>query len=233
MLLLSRDQWSFLLWIVWAGAVVGIAFRVLWVGAPRWLYTPCYLALGWAPVRYLPDFLHSGGVAVVCLVVTGGLLYSVGAVALPRLLHDYRCWRPCGYWAAQEQDTGTFLGWFELRPLEEESPAVVELGYRLNQAAWGHGYATEGAKALVRKGFTDLEVERVTANTMAVNTRSRRVMGKSVPHRELRGGLAGPEGTCQCSAQSGRTAPARPLVVPAWRRISRKQLLVIDPLPSP
>ncbi|MGA5063455.1 PAQR family membrane homeostasis protein TrhA [Streptomyces exfoliatus] len=79
-LLLSRDQWTLLLWIVWTGALVGIAFRVLWVGAPRWLYTPCYLALGWAPVRYLPDFLHSGGVAVASLIVTGGLLYSAGAV---------------------------------------------------------------------------------------------------------------------------------------------------------
>ncbi|MEV7530637.1 PAQR family membrane homeostasis protein TrhA [Streptomyces hydrogenans] len=79
-LLLPRDQWTFLLWIVWAGAAAGIAFRVLWVGAPRWLYTPCYLALGWAPVRYLPDFLETGGVAVVSLIVTGGLLYSAGAV---------------------------------------------------------------------------------------------------------------------------------------------------------
>ncbi|WP_418958185.1 PAQR family membrane homeostasis protein TrhA [Streptomyces tritici] len=79
-LLLSPDQWSVLLWIVWTGALVGIAFRVLWVRAPRWLCTPCYLALGWAPVRYLPDFLHSGGVAVVSLIVTGGLLYSAGAV---------------------------------------------------------------------------------------------------------------------------------------------------------
>ncbi|MFE4629478.1 PAQR family membrane homeostasis protein TrhA [Streptomyces mirabilis] len=52
--LLPPGQRSVLLWIVWAGALVGIAFRVLWVGAPRWLYTPCYLALGWAPVRYLP-----------------------------------------------------------------------------------------------------------------------------------------------------------------------------------
>lgn len=65
------------------------------------------------------------------------------------------------------------------RPLEEHSPAVVELGYRLNQAAWGRGYATEGSRALIHKGFTDLEVGRVTANTMAVNTRSRRVMEKS------------------------------------------------------
>ncbi|WP_241757510.1 hemolysin III family protein [Streptomyces sp. WAC00263] len=79
-LLLPPGQRSVLLWIVWAGALAGIAFRVLWVGAPRWLYTPCYLALGWAPVRYLPDFLHTGGVAVLALVVAGGLLYSAGAV---------------------------------------------------------------------------------------------------------------------------------------------------------
>ncbi|WP_078613608.1 PAQR family membrane homeostasis protein TrhA [Streptomyces katrae] len=79
-LLLSPDQQSVLLWIVWTGALAGIAFRVLWVGAPRWLYTPCYLALGWAPVYYLPDFLHSGGAAVLALIVTGGLLYSAGAV---------------------------------------------------------------------------------------------------------------------------------------------------------
>lgn len=79
-LLLPPEQRSVLLWVVWAGALAGIAFRVLWVGAPRWLYTPCYLALGWAPVRYLPDFLHTGGAAVLALIVAGGLLYSAGAV---------------------------------------------------------------------------------------------------------------------------------------------------------
>ncbi|MEU8883349.1 GNAT family N-acetyltransferase [Streptomyces hydrogenans] len=104
---------------------------------------------------------------------------AVETRVLPRLLHDHPCWGTRGYWAAQEKDTGTFLGWFEFRPLDEGSPAVVELGYRLNRAAWGHGYATEGSRALIHKGFTDLEVERITANTMAVNTRSRRVMEKS------------------------------------------------------
>ncbi|GGX15754.1 hypothetical protein GCM10010297_41520 [Streptomyces malachitofuscus] len=65
---------------MWTGALTGSAFRVLWVNAPHWLHTPCYLLLGWAPVRYLPDFLHTGGAAVVALVVTGGLRYSAGAV---------------------------------------------------------------------------------------------------------------------------------------------------------
>ncbi|MFI6507042.1 GNAT family N-acetyltransferase [Streptosporangium sp. NPDC050855] len=98
---------------------------------------------------------------------------------LPRLLHDHPCFGTRGYWAAEERATGAFLGWFEFRPLDDHDPRVVELGYRLNRSAWGAGHATEGARALIRKGFTDLGVERVTANTMAVNTRSRRVMEKA------------------------------------------------------
>ncbi|MEU8582196.1 GNAT family N-acetyltransferase [Streptomyces abikoensis] len=99
---------------------------------------------------------------------------------LPRLLHDHPCFGPRrGYWAAEERATGSFLGWFEFRPLDDHGPAVVELGYRLRRSAWGGGYATEGAKALIHKGFTELGVGRVTANTMAVNTRSRRVMEKA------------------------------------------------------
>ena len=55
----------------------------------------------------------------------------------------------------------------------------VELGYRLRRSAWGQGYATEGSRALIHKGFTDLDVERVYAETMVVNTASRRVMEKA------------------------------------------------------
>ncbi|MEU0668092.1 hemolysin III family protein [Streptomyces lavendulocolor] len=80
LLLLPGSTGRVLLWAVWAAAVAGIAFRVFWVGAPRWLYTPCYIAMGWAAVFFLPDFLRTGGVAVLVLVVTGGLLYSLGGV---------------------------------------------------------------------------------------------------------------------------------------------------------
>lgn len=114
--------------------------------------------------------------------INGGRPASREAIktrTLPRLLHDHPCFGTRGYWAAEEKTTGTFLGWFEYRPLRDDSPAVVELGYRLNKAAWGRGYATEGSRALIHKGFTELGVERVTANTMAVNTGSRRVMEKS------------------------------------------------------
>ncbi|GAA3492435.1 PAQR family membrane homeostasis protein TrhA [Streptomyces cremeus] len=79
-LLLPESTGTTLLWAIWSAAAAGIAFRVFWVGAPRWLYTPCYIAMGWAAVFFLPDFLHSGGVAVLVLVITGGLLYSAGGV---------------------------------------------------------------------------------------------------------------------------------------------------------
>ncbi|MBW3705029.1 hemolysin III family protein, partial [Streptomyces griseus] len=80
LLLLPESTARPLLWAVWAAAAAGIAFRVFWVGAPRWLYTPCYIAMGWAAVFFLPDFMRAGGIAVLVLVVVGGLLDSAGGV---------------------------------------------------------------------------------------------------------------------------------------------------------
>ncbi|QNE75281.1 hemolysin III family protein [Streptomyces finlayi] len=80
LLLLPDSTGRPLLWAVWVAAVAGIAFRVFWVGAPRWLYTPCYIAMGWAAVFFLPDFMRTGGIAVLVLVVVGGVLYSAGGV---------------------------------------------------------------------------------------------------------------------------------------------------------
>ncbi|MFI1015954.1 GNAT family N-acetyltransferase [Streptomyces sp. NPDC020965] len=104
---------------------------------------------------------------------------AVRADVLPRLSRRIPCLDKPGYWAAEDRASGTFLGWFEFRPVRDDSTAVVELGYRLNRAAWGRGCATEGARALIRTGFTELGVELVTANTMTVNVRSRRVMEKA------------------------------------------------------
>jgi hemolysin III len=78
-LLLSPGPARTLLWIVWSGAVAGVAFRVLWIGAPRWLYVPVYMALGWVAVVYLPAFARAGA-AVLALVVAGGLLYTLGGL---------------------------------------------------------------------------------------------------------------------------------------------------------
>jgi len=79
-LLLPRRQAVTMLLIVWTGAIGGVLFRVFWIGAPRWLYVPIYVALGWVAVFYIgPLWTHGGGV-VVALIVTGGLLYTLGAL---------------------------------------------------------------------------------------------------------------------------------------------------------
>jgi hemolysin III len=79
-LLLPPTTALWLLVIVWSGALAGILARVFWLGAPRWFYVPLYMVLGWISVAYLPAFWQAGGHAIVILVATGGLAYSVGAV---------------------------------------------------------------------------------------------------------------------------------------------------------
>ena len=98
---------------------------------------------------------------------------------LPAFLDYYRRYPGFGFWAAIEKSTGEFLGWFHFRPRPDAAPGEVELGYRLRRSAWGQGYATEGSRALIRKGFTEFGVQRVTAEAMAVNLASRRVMEKA------------------------------------------------------
>ena len=98
---------------------------------------------------------------------------------LPAFLSYYDRFPGYGFWAAQEKSTGDFLGWFHLRPKPEDPPDEPELGYRLRQACWGQGYATEGSRALIHKAFGELGASRVYAETMAVNAASRRVMEKS------------------------------------------------------
>ncbi len=94
---------------------------------------------------------------------------------LPRFLGFYNRYDGYGYWAAVGKTSNDFLGWFSLHPEDEDR---VALGYRLRRSAWGQGYATEGAHALIRKGFTELGMRRVFAGTYEHNAASRRVMEK-------------------------------------------------------
>ncbi len=80
-----------------------------------------------------------------------------------------------GRFVAFESATRAFVGWFALKP----TGTGLELGYRLKREHWGRGYATEGSCALIDHAFTDLGAERIYAETMAVNVRSRRVMEKA------------------------------------------------------
>lgn len=78
-LALPPEKGVLLLSLVWSGALLGILFRVFWINAPRWLYVALYLLLGWAAVMYLVDLLHAN-VAMMVLVIVGGLLYTGGAI---------------------------------------------------------------------------------------------------------------------------------------------------------
>ncbi len=79
LLALPPEKGIMLLVLVWAGALLGIGFRVFWIGAPRWLYVAIYLLLGWAAVMYMGD-LYRVSPPMMILVIAGGLCYSVGAV---------------------------------------------------------------------------------------------------------------------------------------------------------
>ncbi len=78
-LALPPEKGVLLLCLVWGGAILGILFRVFWIHAPRWLYVALYLLLGWAAVMYLGDLLQAS-VAMMVLVIVGGLLYTGGAI---------------------------------------------------------------------------------------------------------------------------------------------------------
>jgi RimJ/RimL family protein N-acetyltransferase len=103
--------------------------------------------------------------------------YINGGAPTPRDEAERIVARSLGHrWLAfepQDDDRDAFVGWFGLRP---SAGRDRELGYRLRRACWGRGLATEGARALVDLAFTHLDTSRVWAQTMTVNTASRRVM---------------------------------------------------------
>lgn len=78
-LALPHDKSVLLLWLVWGGAGLGILFRIFWIGAPRWLYVPLYLLLGYASLAFIGDFFAANA-AMMTLILVGGLLYTIGAV---------------------------------------------------------------------------------------------------------------------------------------------------------
>ena len=78
-LALAPGKATLLLWLVWTGAGLGILFRVFWIGAPRWLYVPLYIVLGYAALVFVVDFFAANAV-MMTLILVGGLLYTVGAV---------------------------------------------------------------------------------------------------------------------------------------------------------
>lgn len=77
--LLEDPARTILLSGVWVGALGGVAFRLFWTDAPRWLYTVFYIVLGLAAVWFIGDFF-AADIAAAVLVCVGGAAYITGAV---------------------------------------------------------------------------------------------------------------------------------------------------------
>jgi RimJ/RimL family protein N-acetyltransferase len=114
----------------------------------------------------------------------------VADVVLPEFLTERWPSDQVGRWAGELKSDGRFVGRFSLRPVtpgsgpieswhDSDDLAVLALGYRVVRSLWGHGYATEGARALVAHAFSIDDVDEVVSTTMAVNAGSRRVMEKA------------------------------------------------------
>lgn len=81
-----------------------------------------------------------------------------------------------GLWAVEVPDVASFIGYVGLWPADYVEPGMVEVGWRLAREHWGHGYATEAARAALEYGFTDVGLAEIVSFTVPQNERSWRVM---------------------------------------------------------
>jgi len=75
----ERSGWI-LFWIAWGGAAAGVALKMCWPSAPRWVGVPLYLLLGWVAVWFIVPIMNGAGIAAMVLLIVGGALYSIGGV---------------------------------------------------------------------------------------------------------------------------------------------------------
>jgi RimJ/RimL family protein N-acetyltransferase len=86
--------------------------------------------------------------------------------------------RGWGLWAVEVVGGPEFIGFVGLNEpgFKAHFTPAVEVGWRLGREHWGHGYATEAARAAVAFGFGELGLSEIVSFTTEGNTRSRRVM---------------------------------------------------------
>jgi RimJ/RimL family protein N-acetyltransferase len=105
-------------------------------------------------------------------------------------------WRELGYglWAVERKDTERFIGYVGLWPatFRAHFTPAVEVGWRLAADQWGHGYATEGARAAIDYGFDTLGLEEIVSFTSALNVRSVRVMERLGMRHDVAGDFEHP-----------------------------------------
>ena len=109
-----------------------------------------------------------------------------------------------GFWAGFA--AGEFVGWWILQPPHgPDQPKVAgeaDLGYRLMRRHWRRGYASEGARELIRYGFDELGLNRIFAQTMAANTAARATM-RAAGLSHVRAFISGPYDDLVPDAEQG------------------------------
>ena len=127
--------------------------------------------------QHLDDLVGLDADPAVMRLLTGRAATRAEVVGtwLPRRTRPDADERGIGCWTGRHE--GVFAGWWSLA-VDDDDPTAAELGYRLRRTAWGRGLATEGAAALLSHAFGTVGLQRVWAETMAVNTASRRVLEK-------------------------------------------------------
>ena len=85
-----------------------------------------------------------------------------------------------GLYATEEKERGSFIGFigFHWAWFKADFCPCIEIGWRLNKQYWGKGYATEGAKACLEHGFTNLKFDKIYSFTSICNNASQKVMQK-------------------------------------------------------
>lgn len=108
----------------------------------------------------------------------------------------HECWAERGYglWAVERKDTAHFIGYVGLWPatFAAHFTPAVEVGWRLAADQWGHGYATEGARAALDSGFETLGLDEIVSFTSTLNVRSIRVMERLGMRRDATGNFEHP-----------------------------------------
>jgi RimJ/RimL family protein N-acetyltransferase len=91
-----------------------------------------------------------------------------------------------GLWALEVKATGEFIGFtgLVLQTFPAHFTPAVEVGWRLVRSAWGHGYASEAARAALDYGFGPAGLDEIVSMTAVTNIRSQRVMQRIGMHRD-------------------------------------------------
>jgi RimJ/RimL family protein N-acetyltransferase len=90
------------------------------------------------------------------------------------------CWaeRGWGLWAVEVDGVAPFVGYVGLWPAEDVCGFPCEIGWRLAHEHWGHGYAPEAAREVLRFGFEQIGLDEIVSFTSLANRNSQRVMEK-------------------------------------------------------